>query len=138
MINVFKIVGVLLFTLIIAAGILFAQSTYRFDLAFNPVAAQIRAGVGGWGEMNELTPKPFKIGDERGEVVQRLHRAGFKRTPNEKVWKRYESEIEAGAELYQREANVWYCNIGLYAFLKFSADGVLEAAAGTQHEHGCL
>lgn len=133
-----RIIGVILVILIVGAGVMFAQATYRFDLAFNPVVSQIRTGSGTWGEMIELTPKPFSVGNKKTDVVDRLNRAGFTRVEDENVWARYEGKINNGYELYLRAGNTWVCNISYYSFIKFDANGRLASAKGTVHEHGCL
>jgi len=137
-IKALKIIGVGLAILIVAAGAILAQATYRFDLAFNPVVAQIKSGSGAWGEMIALTPNPFSVGETKPAILRLLNRAGFEREPDDNVWVRYEDEIHNGFELYLREGNTWFCNISYYAFVKFDENDDLVLAKGTVHEHGCL
>jgi MFS family permease len=133
--NFFAGLGIVFGTM---AGAFLAQSVYRFELLLNPVVAPIRSGVGPWGEMIELTPKPFSVGEELTDVTVTLERAGFTREPDEDVWVRYESEILDGYQLYLREGNNLACNIKYYMFAKFDGESRLVSAKGTVHEHGCL
>jgi len=91
-----------------------------------------------WGNMVDLTPTPFSVGDYRKVVTKRLQTAGFHATPTERVWVRYASEISEGFELFQREGDNLICRIQIYTFVKFDDNGRLLAAKGTWHEHGCL
>ena len=133
-----KYIGSALATLVVIGTSVLAQAANRFDLLLNPIAAPIKLNVGPWGEMIDLTPKPFSIGASQSNIIKSIKRAGFSRTPDDEVWALYSNEISDGYALYQREGNNLVCAIEFYVFVKFDDFGFLVSAKGTEHEHGCL
>ena len=117
-----------------------ANAVMRIDLYFNDVVQEIKSDPKAvrWGDRVVLIPSPFAENAKREIVMLKLKQTGFVRTPAEKVWARYQSEIDRGRELYTREANNLACNIKVYVFLEFNDNNELSFAEGTLHEHGCL
>lgn len=121
-------------------GVSTAQSFFRLDLVGNPIIQYMRSADdrGKFGERIQLFETYFKAAEERAAVVDALEAAGFKRTPDAKVWARYQFEVANKREVYQREANQFPCNIQVYVFVEFDAEDRLIFAEDTDHEHGCL
>jgi hypothetical protein len=138
--RILKLTVLVLTVLLIIGGLFAAHIFLRLDLMFNPIVQEINTDttVEKWGDRVQLIPDQFETDQDRASVLQKLKHFGFTRTADSEVWLRYQYEIDKGRQIYQREGDVWYCNIQYYVFLEFNAQNKLIFAQGASHELGCL
>jgi hypothetical protein len=104
----------------------------------NPINRDIMRHAGPqWGTWANLIPESVENGMSGAEMSSRLREAGFTEATRGEAW-RYVTEIDAGREVFIRNASRFPCNVVFYVVVELNEQGGVRKAKGTQHEHGCL
>jgi hypothetical protein len=123
---------------IFGLGILYVQVTYRIDVLFYEINRDIQQGSRRWGTLVNLIPDNFSQNESFASVTKKLERAGYVEVNEKDAWARYKDRVGGHNHMFEREANMWVCNIKLYVFIELDDSLNLISAEGTQQEHGCL
>jgi len=115
-----------------------SNAHHRYDLQANEVTRyMLDHAAPGWGERATLIPGLFQEGSPRSEIEARLEEAGFKRSPDRKVYSPLMKDVEKGREVHSREANQIVCDQGLFVIVQFDEGDSLRFAESTLYERGC-